>query len=236
MRCVTDFVPPNIMRRLHLISVVPVLLSLSVACRADERPLTIDPRADSARSDSIARARQDSFNRAQPGYVVDSIHSPEEEIRRFRAAFPGDSATRFVGGSASRRALAHRFIRAIAANDTADLLAMAIHGREFVDLYYPDSPYSHPPYHQTPSFAWRMIQQPSSVGLSRLLKRAGGKPLQFVSEKCDPKVLREGRITRYAGCLVRVVNEKGDTSTRRYYGSIVEHDGQFKFLSYTNDL
>jgi hypothetical protein len=35
---------------------------------------------------------------------------------------------------------------------------------------------------------------------------------------------------------VRVVGEKGDTATKRYFGSIIERGGQFKFLSYTNDF
>lgn len=206
------------------------------ACQPQEARLATRTPADSARADSIVRARQDSINRAQPGYVIDSILPPEEELRRFRAAFPGDSVKAFAGGSASRDALVRRFVKAIAANDTTDLRAMAVHGREFADLYYPDSPYSHPPYHQAPSFAWRMIQDPSTAGLSKLLKRLGGKPMTFVSEMCDPKVLHEGRTTRYAGCLVRVVGEKGDTATKRYFGSIIEHGGQFKFLSYTNDF
>ncbi|MEO8621802.1 MAG: hypothetical protein ABI625_12105 [bacterium] len=206
------------------------------ACQSDDTKLAAKTPVDSAHADSMARARQDSTNRAQPGYVVDSILPPDEELRRFRAAFPGDRATALVGGSSSREALARRFVKAVAANDTSDLRTMAVHGREFADLYYPESPYSHPPYHQPPSFAWRMIQDPSSDGLTKLLKRLGGKPMTFVSEKCDPKTLHEGRTTRYAGCLVRVVGEQGDTATKRYFGSIIERGGQFKFLSYTNDF
>ena len=113
---------------------------------------------------------------------------------------------------------------------------MAVHAREFSDVYYPASPYSHAPYRQPVSFTWRMIQDPSTVGLGKLLKLVGGKPLRFVGERCDPKVLHEGKVTRYAGCLVTLRDEKGDTVTKRYYGSIVEYGGQFKFLSYTSDF
>lgn len=204
------------------------------ACAA--KPWTSRSPADSARADSVARARQDSINRAQPGYVIDSIFTPEEELRRFRAAFPDDSATRLVGGAASRDALVRRFVRAVAAADTADLRRMAVRGREFADLYYPESPYSHPPYHQPPSFAWRLIQDPSTAGLTKLLRRLGGKPMTFVAERCDPQVVRQGRVTRYAGCIVTVVTASGDTATKRYFGSIIERDHQFKFLSYTNDF
>ena len=224
------------MHRVECFAATLAACAVLSACQSDGREVAARTPADSLSADSITRARQDSINRLQPGYVIDSIHSPEEEMRRFRAAFPGDSATSLVGGSASRDALVRRFVRALAANDTADLRAMAVRGREFADLYYPDSPYSHPPYHQPPSFAWRMIQDPSGAGLTKLLQRLGGKPMSFVSQRCDPRPLREGRTTRYAGCLVRVVGENGDTATKRYFGSIIERAGQFKFLSYTNDF
>src|SRR5512138_1154903 len=45
--------------------------------------------ADSTSADSIERARQDSINRSQPGYVVDSARPPEEDLRRFRDVLGG---------------------------------------------------------------------------------------------------------------------------------------------------
>jgi hypothetical protein len=197
---------------------------------------TLHPTADSVRADSIARARQDSVNRAQPGYVVDSILPVEEELRRFRAALPGDSAVALVHGSRSREALVQRFVRALAANDTTDLLAMAVGGREFADLYYPESPYTHAPYRQSPALAWSLIQNPSTSGLTRLVRRLGGTPITYVGHVCEPKVAREGHNVRHTGCLVRIVDERGDTVTKRWFGSILERGGRFKFLSYTNQL
>lgn len=234
-----DLSRPDILSAMHRqkLRITPLAACVALlACQADGPRSAMRTPADSVRTDSVARARQDSVNRAQPGYIIDSILPPAEELRRFRAALPGDSATALVGGSASLDALVRRFVSAIAANDSADLRTMALHGREFADLYYPESPYSHPPYHQPPSFAWRLIQNPSTAGLSKLLKRLGGKPMTFVSAVCDPKLLHEGRTTRYAGCLVRVVGEQRDTATKRYFGSIIERGGQFKFLSYTNDF
>jgi hypothetical protein len=192
--------------------------------------------ADSAHAEWIFRARQDSINRTLPGYVVDSILPPQEELRRFRAAVGGDSAKAFVGGSATREALVRRFVAALVANDTAELRAMAVHAREFADLYYPESPYAHPPYRQSPSLAWRLIQDPSTSGLTKLVRRLGGTPMTYVRHECDPKVLREGLSNRYAGCLVTVRDAKGETATRRYFGSILERGGRFKFLSYTNQF
>jgi hypothetical protein len=223
------------MKRIAALSVAILYISLA-GCDKSEGALAIRTPADSVRADSIARARQDSINRTLPGYVIDSILPVEEELRRFRAALPGDSATTFTGGSASREALARRFVRALVANDTNDLRAMAVHGREFADLYYPESPYTHAPYRQSPALAWSLIQNPSTSGLTRLVRRLGGQPMTYVSHKCDPKVLHEGRNTRYAGCLITIVDASGAKVTKRYFGSIVERDGNFKFMSYTNQF
>jgi len=211
-----------------------VAVALVAACQAPAPKSAATVAADSIRTDSIARARQDSVNRAQPGYVVDSIFTTEEELRRFRAAVGGDSATAFVGGSPSREALVRRFLKALAANDTADIRAMVIHAREFADLYYMDSPYSHPPYRQSVSLAWRLIQDPSLTNISTLMAKRGGQPIAYVSDACDPKVQPEGKTTRYTGCLVTVRENGGQPVNRRLFGSIVERGGQFKFLSYTN--
>jgi len=207
-----------------------------VVLAANKTPAAGDAPRDSARADELLRARQDSINRTLPGYVVDSIFPVDEELRRFRKALGGDSAIVFNGGSPSREALVRRFVTALAASDTNEFRSMVVHGREFANLYYPASPYSRAPYHQPPQLAWSLIQNPSTDGLTKLLRTMGGKPITYVAHKCDPKVLHEGRITRYAGCLVRITDAKGDTTTRLMFGSIVELGGEYKFLSYTNKL
>lgn len=221
------------------VGVVALLLAAAIATTrytTEGRAVSVSSSADSVRSDSIARARQDSINRTLPGYVVDSILPVAEELRRFRASLPGDSAVALTGGSSSRDALVRRFVRALVSRDTADLQAMAVRSREFADLYYPESPYTHAPYRQPPALAWSLIQNPSTSGLTRLVRRLGGTSIEYVDHRCEPRPVREGRNTRYTGCLVRIVDERGDTVTKRYFGSILERDGRFKFLSYTNQF
>jgi len=225
------------MRSSQLFVTVAVVALAIGACSAHETHAdTLSVRRDAAHADSITRARQDSINRATPGYVIDSLLPPEEEARRFRAAYPGDSATVFVGGEASRDALVRRFVRSLAAADTNDLRSMVVTGREFVDIYFPHSPYASGPYHQPVSFAWRMIQDPSVAGFTKLIRRLGGHQMHFVWQRCEPDALHEGRVDRYTGCLVRFVDERGDSVTKRLFGSIVSYEGQYKFLSYTNDI
>src|SRR5262245_66450399 len=59
-------------------------------------------RTDSIRRDSIARARQDSINRAQPGYVIDSTLPVQEELRRFPEAVGGKPVTALCDSRHSR--------------------------------------------------------------------------------------------------------------------------------------
>jgi hypothetical protein len=219
----------------------PILIAAAIlmaGCTTNELP-GVDSRAvhrDSSRADSAVRARQDSINRATPGYVIDSLLPTEEEARRFRADHPGDSATSLRDGATSRDALVRRFVRAVAEADSTDLRRMVVTPREFVDVYYPRSPYASGPYHQPVGFAWQMIQNPSEAGLRKLLRRAAGHPLTVGWQRCEPTVLHEGAVDRYTGCLVRIVDDRGDSVTKRLFGSIVSYRGAFKFLSYTNDM
>lgn len=192
------------------------------------------------------RARQDSINRTRPGYVVDSILPVEEELRRFRVALrergaPNGSGTKasvtaLTSGSNSREALVRRFIKALVKNDSSDLRAMRLTAREFADLVYPESPYTRPPYRQSPALVWNQIQNPSASGLTRLLRRLGGQPLAYVDHSCDRKPERQGDNRIWTGCTVGLMDTSSDTIRHRLFGSIIERDGRFKFVSYSNEF
>jgi hypothetical protein len=192
--------------------------------------------ADSARADSIARARQDSINRASPGYVIDSILPVEEELRRFRAAIGGSTVSGLSNGSRSREDLVRRFMTALSRSDSTEMKRMALGAREFADLVYPESPYTHPPYRQSPALVWYQIQNGSRSGLTRILRRLGGQPLRYVDNECERKPEHQGRNMLWTNCTVRVISPAGDTSVHRFFGSIIERDGAFKIVSYKNEF
>lgn len=211
-------------------------LFLLAACVPDRQERHRQAIADSTRADSIARARQDSINRASPGYVIDSILPVEEELRRFRQAIGGSPVTGLEHGSPSREALVRRFMTALSIRDSADLVRMALQPREFADLVYPESQYTHPPYHQPPALLWDQIENGSSKGFTRLLRRLGGQPLRYVDSRCDEKPDRQGRNAIWTNCLVRIIASPGDTASHRLFGSIIERDGAFKIVSYRNEF
>ena len=160
----------------------------------------------------------------------------EEEIRRFRAAVGGEAVADFQDASDSREELVRRFVRDLAAADTLDLMRAEISPREFVDLLYPTSPNTHPPYRQSPAFVWMQISAQSASGLSRLVHRRAPQRLSYRSHQCDPKPEVQGANRLWLRCTLRLVSPAGDTTTQRLFGTIVERRGRFKFVSYANQF
>jgi hypothetical protein len=192
--------------------------------------------ADSIRADSAARARQDSINRAQPGYIVDSVFPIAEEIRRFKAAIGGTPVTSLRGGAASRDALVERIVAAVVARDSVGLARMAVTPREFADLVYPSSPFSRPPSMDAPGRVWMTIANPSRSGRIRLLRRLGGTALRYVGHSCDAEPERQGKNLLWTHCTVTLQAADGSRHTARLFGTIIERDGQFKVMSFTNEF
>jgi hypothetical protein len=167
-----------------------------------------------------------------PGMHVDSILPPEEEQRRFREglADPGVLA----GGAASREALVRGFVRAVERADTAAVRRTILSRAEFAYLYYPSTAFTHPPRRMSPALLWFLTMQESEKGIGRLFARQSGKPLGYVSSRCAPTPRVEGGNRLWDRCTVRVRHD-GEMKTERLFSTIIERDGQFKFLSYKNE-
>ena len=219
----------------HVAFVAFVALVAIVACSPDSRSAQ-SVAVDSVADDSVARARQDSINRTLPGYVVDSILPVEEELRRFRAAIGGNPVAAFENGAPSRDSLLGTFIHALSTSDTVALQKMLLNAQEFAWLVYPESQYTRPPYTQAPALVWNQIQNPAASGYIRLVRRLGGKKLQYEGYECSPNPDREGQNVIWTRCTVLVAEPNEGARARRLFGSIIERDGRFKFVSYANEF
>ncbi len=213
-----------------------ILLTSLSACSSSATPKsTASDASASSLADSITRAHQDSVNRAQPGYIVDSILPPAEALRRFLA----DVATppnELANGADSRDALVRKWVQAIEANDSLTLVRTALNRPEFAYLVYPASPSAHQPSYQPPTIVWGELSNKSVKGFRRSLNRYGGKPLGYLGYRCEsnPKLQAENRL--WTDCLVRRVRAPGDTVSERLFGAIIERNGRFKFYSLANDI
>lgn len=226
----------------QLLTVVIALCAVTTGCNSPRDAQGAATRsttsaADSIRGDSIARARQDSINRAQPGYVIDSILPVDEELRRFRLAIGGSPVATLQHASESRDALVRRIVDDVARGDSADLRATLVTPREFADLIYPSSPYTREPYRQAPGLVWSRIDNPSQSGFVRLLRRRARGGLSLRGYSCDPKPDRQGENRLWTGCTLSLESSATGAATRqRWFGTIIERDGKFKVVSFTNQF
>jgi hypothetical protein len=147
-----------------------------------------------------------------------------------------DEPTALERGESSRDALVRRFVRALEMSDTAALLALHLTRAEFAYLYYPFTQYTRPPYELSPALLWFLIEQNSEKGLVRLLRRYGGRPLGYVGYRCEQEPQREGANRLWNACRIKRKVESGELVEERLFGSIIERDGRYKFVSYANDL
>ncbi len=210
-------------------AIVALILGCAIAACGEGHAASID----SARADSIVRVRQDSINRAQPGYIVDSILPMAEQLRRFRAGLT-ESPQALGGNLHSKNQLVRLFVRALESADTAALVHLTLTRAEFAYLVFPESPLSAPPYAQPPDLAWMQHSHGSATGLQRLLQRLGGSPIGFRSLSCAEFPAIEGANRIWKDCTVRFSTPGGTSRTLRLFSSIIERDGRFKILSYSN--
>ena len=169
-----------------------------------------------------------------PATHIDSILPIEEEIRRFRAKVQ-ETPTHLRGGAPSRDQLVRRWVRAVETRDSLALRDMLLNAAEYITLYYPESPYTHPPYRQSPGVRWALITNTSMQGASRVWKRHAGLPHGLHRLSLRSRSQRSlGRNKVWTGCVVEWKNGS-DRGAVRLFGPIIERDGEFKFLTYASD-
>jgi hypothetical protein len=168
------------------------------------------------------------------GGVVDSILPIDEQLRRFRVELT-DRPDTLRHASASIDALAKRWGRAVTSRDTTALNEMTIDRAEFAWIYYPGSKLSKPPYEAPPQLLWGQILANSDDGARQLFSRFGGKRFTVESVNCPAPGDTTGTSLVHSECRVKVKTANGMVEDR-LFGSIVEHQGRFKFLGYANGL
>lgn len=92
------------------------------------------------------------------------------------------------------------------------------------------------PYELSPAFLWFYMQENSEKGIARALRRYGGRPLGYAGHRCETEPQVEGGNRIWTECIILRATTPADTIGERLFGSIVERDGRFKFVSYANSL
>ena len=80
------------------------------------------------------------------------------------------------------------------------------------------------------------IANPSNSGYLRLFRRLGGQPFEYQSHTCHGSPERQGRNTLWLDCTIRVLTPQHETTTQRWFGTIIERDGRYKVMSFRNQF
>ncbi len=167
--------------------------------------------------------------------VIDSVLPVEEALRRFRADIPV-TPSGLSGGATTREQLVKSFVQALQQVDTTSLGRMLITRAEFAYLYYPTSRASKPPYEESPDLNFLRSREHSGKGIRRALKLLGGRPARYAGYMCSANTRTEGENTLWGPCTVKADTGAGAPVELSLFGTIIERAGQFKFLSYANQL
>ncbi len=195
----------------------PLLIAL--ACSTPPRELPPDSQEPSWR---------------QPTDRIDSVLPTAEYARRFRVGLA--QPTNLEGGRSSREELARAIFGAISARDSAALQALLVTPAEFSWLVYPSHRYREEPYALDPAIFWLQLQAGSAKGSGRMLERYGGNRIILTSLQCEREdTTLDTTVVIWAPC-VATIRRNARTEKGRYFGAIVERQGQFKLLSAGNDL
>ena len=215
---------------------VALALSLgAVACERapeDGRPAGVDPSMVERRSDGLWIPSQDSL-RKTPGYVIDRVFTPEENLRRFRADLAAPANGRLSGGAPSSDALIRRYWTLLVAGDTLAMTPLIVSRAEYAYLYFPES--IEGTSGMPPAVGWELIVRQSGRGLTRALFQAQRGPATLVRTVCTDTPRTMGKNTLYGPCGV-VIRRDGVEETVWIAKSLVERDGVHKLLGLQNDL
>jgi hypothetical protein len=167
---------------------------------------------------------------AEPKSHVDSVRSIADELARFRVGLT--PVTDLHGGARSRGTLIKQFLAALAAHDTVTLQRLHLTRAEYAYLYYPYTVHTHPPYEQPAGLAWMLTTQSSQKGLKRLLARLAGTRPPLAGYTCASTEPQDLNIL-HRECVLKL---QGNSAPQQLFGTIIERNGRFKFVSYSNGL
>lgn len=164
--------------------------------------------------------------------VVDSAVPIAEQLDRFQKTIPEKTDT-LRHASKSITSLVTRWTLAVASSDTAALNAMILDRAEFAYLYYPGSKMSLPPYEAPPQVLWGQMLASSEDGAQNILKLFSAGSFKVGGVNCPTPPVVEGANKLHEGCTLKV-ERAGASSEGSYFGTIIERDGRFKFVSYAS--
>ncbi len=195
-------------------------------------PAGVNARMVERRSDGVIIPSLDSL-RKTAGYVIDSVFSPAENLRRFQRTVATAPPSRLEGGAPSTEALLRRYWALLAIGDTLGVAPLVVSRAEYAFLYAPAS--AEFAAGMPPHIGWEIILSQSGRGLTRALRTAQREPAPILATLCSDTARTVGTGTLYGPCGV-VVRRASSTDTVWIAKSLFARDGRHKLLGLQNEL
>jgi hypothetical protein len=195
-------------------------------------PAGVNPSMVEWRADGVLIPSQDSL-RKTPGYVVDSVFSPEENLRRFQSTVSGPAPDRLSGGASTTDALLRRYWALLVNKDTLAMTPLIVSRAEYAYLYFPES--TEGANGMPPHIGWELILSQTGRGLTRALLAAERGSVTVLRTECSALPVRMGRNTIYGPCGI-VIQRDGTEATIWLAKTLIERDGVHKLLGLQNEL
>ncbi len=128
--------------------------------------------------------------------------------------------------------LAEEVLKAVASNDPEALLKLRVSEKEFRKFLWPEFPASQPKMNVPFGFAWDNLNQKSEKAARRALSKYGGGKYRFESIYFQEKTETYDSFKLYSQSVLLVRDPEGAVQEFDFCGSIVERNGEYKFLSY----
>jgi hypothetical protein len=138
-------------------------------------------------------------------------------------------------GEASAEYLTVALLTALERRDEARLRELVLSEEEFREIVWPELPASRQERNLPFSYVWGDLRQRSDAALAGLLGQYGGQKLVATDVHFRGGSTQYQSFIMYLAPTLRVVDDKGLDHELRLFGSIVEHGGRFKLLSYVVD-
>lgn len=132
----------------------------------------------------------------------------------------------------SIQGLVEEVLKGVEHNDPEALLKLRINEREFRKYLWPEFPASDPKMNVPLSFAWGNLDQKSEKGARRALSQYGGNAYRFETIYFQEKTQEYSGFKLYSRSVIVARDGNGNLQELQFCGSIVERNGEYKFLSY----
>lgn len=137
--------------------------------------------------------------------------------------------------SSSAEEISEAVLEALASGDFERLQQLSVTENEFRSLVWPELPSSRPERGLPFEYVWGDLHQKSNNELRRLFARENGKQYELLTVDFEGDSTVYDTFTVHRESKLKVRGPENVESEERFFGSILERDGQYKLFSYIVD-